>query len=72
MNAVLEAAASIDSRVVLGALLVVLDIWASCLVIFSDATRREKTLWVVILIGCPIIGAMFWFVFGPKWRPSSA
>lgn len=70
MNAMVEAAAEIDPRWVLGILLGALDLWAAGLVWFSGATRRDKGLWTVVIVACPIIGCLFWFVLGPKWRPS--
>ncbi len=71
MNALLDASATIDPRWVLLVLLATLDLWAGGLVVFSTASRREKTLWVGVLLTCPIIGCLFWFVFGPKWRSGS-
>ncbi len=64
-----EAVATIDSRWILLALLGVLDVWAGALVAFSSAPRREKVLWIGVIFLCPIVGCLFWFVFGPKWRP---
>lgn len=68
MNGVLEFAATIDPRWVLIALLGALDLWAGLLVAFSTAARRDKILWIGILVLCPIVGCLLWFVFGPKWQ----
>lgn len=66
MNAVLDWAAALDMRLVLVALLVVLNLWATGVTALSTAPRREKTLWVAVLFLCPIVGSVLWFVFGPK------
>jgi hypothetical protein len=68
MNTVLEFAAGLDSRLVLFVLLLVMDAWAGTMVFLSNAGRRDKALWIFILAACPIIGCIFWFVFGPKRR----
>ncbi|MCG8467450.1 MAG: PLDc N-terminal domain-containing protein [Gemmatimonadetes bacterium] len=72
MTALLDAAAAVDPRVVLLLMLGALDVWATTLVWFSTSATRDKVLWTVIIIGCPIIGCFFWYVFGPKWRPRSS
>lgn len=72
MNGFLDAAAVVDTRWVLFVLLAVLDLWSGGLVVFSDAPRKEKALWVGVILACPIIGCLFWFVFGPKWSARSA
>ncbi|MDX1578759.1 MAG: PLDc N-terminal domain-containing protein [Gemmatimonadota bacterium] len=71
MSAIVDLAARVDSRIVLLVLLLVLDLWAGTLVLFSKARRREKTLWIGVIFLCPIIGCLFWYPLGPKWRPSS-
>ena len=68
MSDLLEAAAAVDTRWLLALFLVVLDVWAVGLVVASDADRREKVLWSGILILCPIVGCLVWYVFGPKPR----
>jgi len=71
MNALLEAAASLDVRFVLFAMIAVLDLWSCTLVWFATAPTRDKILWTGIIVVCPFVGCFFWFVFGPKWRPKS-
>lgn len=66
MKGLAAAASTIDSRWLLVALLFALDVWAIGLVFASRATRREKVLWTVILIFCPIVGCLLWYVLGPK------
>lgn len=71
MNDLLELAARIDLRWVLAALLFVLDVWAITLVLLSTSARREKVLWTSVILLCPIVGCLFWFVLGPKpMRPA--
>ena len=66
MNELLEAITRIDTRVVLVAALLVLDIWAIGMTIASGAGVKEKVLWSGIVILCPIFGCLFWFSLGPK------
>lgn len=66
MSELATASATIDSRWLLVALLAALDLWAIGLVVLSRASRREKTLWTGVVILCPIVGCLLWFVLGPK------
>jgi hypothetical protein len=66
VSELLDAIAGIDTRVVLVAALLVLDVWAIGMTLASDASRKEKVLWSGIVILCPIIGCLFWFSLGPK------
>lgn len=66
MSDVVELAARLDLRWVLSALLGVLDVWAISLVALSASARREKVLWTSVILLCPIVGCLFWFVLGPK------
>jgi membrane protein DedA with SNARE-associated domain len=66
MTAILEFAASLDQRLMLVVLLVALAGWSAGEVWLSRSSRRDKWLWTVIVIVCPIIGCLFWFVLGPK------
>jgi hypothetical protein len=66
VSELLDAIAGIDTRVVLVAALLVLDLWAIGMTLASDASRKEKVLWSGIVILCPIIGCLFWFSLGPK------
>jgi len=66
MNALADAVASIDPRITLGVLLGLLDSWSIGEVWLSKAARRDKWLWTGIVLVCPIIGCLFWFVLGPK------
>ncbi len=68
MNAVLDAVAAIDTRWILVGLLAALDLWSASLVWLSKVPRREKVLWTGVIVACPIVGCLFWFVLGPKPR----
>lgn len=57
---------AIDSRWLLLAFLLALDVWAIGLVVASRASRKEKVLWTVVLLLCPIVGCLLWYVLGPK------
>lgn len=57
---------SIDTRWVLVALLLVLDLWAISLIVRARPPWREALLWSAIILLCPIIGCLFWYVLGPK------
>lgn len=63
-----DFAARIDPRWTLVVLLVVVDAWALGHVWLSTAGRRERLLWTGVIIACPIVGCLFWYVLGPKRR----
>lgn len=71
MSELADAAARLDQRWVLVVLLAALDIWSITLVVLSSASRREKLLWSGVVLLCPIVGCLFWFVLGPKPQRSS-
>lgn len=57
---------TLDSRWILVGCLLVLDIWCVGLVFMSDAGRRERWLWTAIILLCPVVGCILWYVLGPK------
>jgi hypothetical protein len=69
LDRIADAAAALDPRWTLLGLLIILDGWSLGHVWLSSVARREKALWTGILVLCPIIGCLFWFVFGPKHLP---
>ncbi len=72
LDAMVRTAASVDPRLVLLALLLTLDSWSIALVWSATVPRREKVLWSGVIVLCPIIGCLFWFVLGPNApRPRS-
>lgn len=66
MGALLNGAAALDTRWLLGGLLVVVDVWAISLVVRSSAPTSEKWLWSGVIVLCPILGCIIWYVLGPK------
>jgi hypothetical protein len=66
MSEVLKFIAGVDSRFLLGAFVLMLDAWCIGLVWRSAADLREKWLWCAVIVLCPIVGLLFWFVLGPK------
>lgn len=68
MDALLDAAARIDSRWVLAATLLLLDAWCIGLLLRSGGSRRSKLLWAVVILLCPVVGCVLWYVLGPKPR----
>lgn len=72
MEALLDWAAGLDTRWVLAAYLVALDAWSIGLLVRSDGSRREKVLWSGVIVLCPIVGCVLWYVLGPKPVPGPA
>lgn len=66
MNTLLEVAGSVDTRVALGVFLVAIDAWAVGMLARSDGSRRDKWLWAGVIVFCPIVGCVLWYVLGPK------
>lgn len=66
MGALLDGAAAVDTRWLLGGLLLVVDVWAISLVVRSSAPTSEKWLWGGVIVLCPILGCIIWYVLGPK------
>lgn len=62
----MEAGAALDMRWVLLALLLVLDVWSIWLLVRAPATARERWLWSGVILLCPILGCIIWYVLGPK------
>lgn len=68
----LEYVNSWDARWVLAALLVVLDAWAIGLIVRARPALRVGILWSAIVVLCPIVGCLFWYVLGPKPLPGGS
>lgn len=66
MDALLNALNQVDSRVLLLVCVVLLDAWAVGMVLSTDASRRQRWLWTGVILFCPIIGCLLWYVLGPK------
>ena len=50
----------------LGAVILVADIWAIINIARSGATTGAKALWIALVLLLPVIGLIIWFVAGPK------
>jgi hypothetical protein len=72
MTEVIRWANSLDDRWLLAFFLLIIDVWALRLIWTSGAVRREKVKWTVVVLCCPIIGPLFWYVLGPKPRLGSS
>lgn len=68
MNALLEWTARLDMRLALLAYLLVLDAWVLGIVFRSEASAREKALWTGVVLLCPVVGCVLFYVLGPKPR----
>ena len=66
MSAALEWARALDPRWALAILVLAVNLWSTGLLILGDGSRREKALWAAVIFLCPVVGSMFWFVFGPS------
>lgn len=66
MRELAAAVGTVDSRWLLLAFLLALDAWAIALVFSSRARLKEKLLWTGVLLLCPIVGCLLWYVLGPK------
>lgn len=58
-----------DPRWVLAALLGILDAWSIGLIVKARPAFRVGLLWSAIVVLCPIVGCLFWYVLGPKPVP---
>lgn len=61
----------IDTRVALAVFIGAIDLWSIGLLLRSDGSRREKALWSAVILLCPIVGCVLWYVLGPKPRLAS-
>lgn len=50
----------------LGLIILILDVFAIVKVTQSRETTGAKVFWIVIILLLPILGLIFWFLFGPK------
>ena len=66
MDAILDAAARVDTRWVLAVTLLLLDLWCIGLLLRSDGSVRSRVLWAAVILLCPVIGCVLWYVLGPK------
>ena len=50
----------------IGLVIFVLDVIAIASIIGYDASNREKTVWVVVVMVLPFVGLVIWWLAGPK------
>lgn len=60
------AVGRLDPRWLLLGFLALIDIWSIGLVVASHASLRDKWAWSAVILFCPIVGCLFWYVLGPK------
>ncbi len=51
---------------ILGLLIFIADIYAIVKTFQSSATTGVKVLWIVVILLLPVLGLLFWWLFGPK------
>lgn len=66
----LDAILALDTRWVLAALLLAIDVWAIGLIARAPVAGREAVLWMGIVLLVPVFGPIFWYALGP--RPGGA
>lgn len=50
----------------LGALILVGDIWAIINIFQSSASNEKKLIWIVAVALLPLLGLILWFFLGPR------
>ncbi len=50
----------------LGALILIADIWAIINIVGSSATTGMKAVWILLVFFLPVIGLIIWYFAGPK------
>lgn len=68
MTGLLDAAAALDMRLALLVFLLALDVWVLSLLLRAEASTREKALWAAVVLLCPVVGCVLWYVLGPTPR----
>jgi len=53
---------------VLGALILIGDVWALINILQSPSANDKKILWVVVVVLLPLLGLILWFFMGPRNR----
>lgn len=62
----IERLSAVDTRWALVAFLLAIDVWAVGLISRSNASAPQKVIWSAVVIVCPIVGCVYWYVVGPK------
>jgi succinate dehydrogenase/fumarate reductase cytochrome b subunit len=50
----------------IGLIILLLDIWAIANVATSSNGVASKILWIVVILILPVVGFIFWLIFGPR------
>lgn len=50
----------------LGALILVGDIWAIVNIFQSSASNEKKLIWIVAVALLPLLGLILWYLLGPR------
>ena len=51
---------------VLGALVLIGDIWAIINIFQSSVSNEKKLIWIVAVVLLPVLGLILWFFLGPR------
>lgn len=62
----IERMSAVDTRWALVAFLLAIDLWAVGLISRSSASAAQKVIWSAVVVVCPIVGCVYWYVVGPK------
>jgi hypothetical protein len=50
----------------LGALILIGDVWAIINIFQSSASNEKKLLWTVVVLLLPLLGLILWYFLGPR------
>lgn len=62
----LRALGRVDMRWALAFYVLALDLWCIFLLARAATSLRQKVLWAVVILLCPVLGCVLWYVMGPK------
>ena len=57
---------SIEVSGLIGAIGLVLTVYAGVKIVQSEASTGSKVLWIVLILLLPVLGLVLWWLFGPK------
>lgn len=62
----LRSLGRVDLRWALGFYVLALDLWCIFLLARAPTSVRQKVLWSLVILLCPVLGCVLWYVMGPK------
>lgn len=62
----LRSLGRIDMRWALVFYVLALDLWCIFLLARASASLSQKALWTAVIVLCPVLGCVLWYVLGPK------